>query len=140
MSVSNGIFLPIRILKRSTKHKILLVAQGVIFYLQSEELTNRIVYAYENGLLVSSGRVFGGVHYCADIKRSCQIPVGADPFRVICKGPAKYHSTICLKLHESAGMDYCMFFSKYYAISIYGSNHVPAANVSHGCIRVWALR
>ncbi|WP_053097830.1 hypothetical protein [Candidatus Coxiella mudrowiae] len=81
MSVSNGILLPIRILKRSTKHKILLVAQGVIFYLQfqSEELTNRIVYAYENGLLVSSGRVSGGVHYCADIKRSCQIPVGTLP-------------------------------------------------------------
>ena len=140
MSVSNGIFLSIRILKRSTKYKILLVAQGVIFYLQSEELTNRIVYAYENGLLVSSGRVSGGVHYWADIKRSCQIPVGRGPFRVICKDPAKYHSTICPKLHESARMDYCMFFSKYYAISIYGSNHVPAANVSHGCIRVWALR
>lgn len=111
----------------------------MIFYLQSEELTNRIVYAYENGL-VSSGRVSGGVHYWADIKNDpVKFPWGGDPFRVICKDPTKYHSTICPKLHESARMDYCMFFSKYYAISIYGSNHVPVANVSRGCIRVWAL-
>lgn len=89
-------------------------------------------YAYENGRLIASGRAAGGAGYCADIKRSCRTPVGT--FRVLRKGPSNCRSTTYPRPRGGARMDYCMFFSKYYAI--HGSNNVPAANVSHGCIRV----
>ena len=82
--------------------------------------------------MIASGRAAGGAGYCRDIKRSCRTPVGH--FRIIRKGSANCRSGTYPKPNGGARMDYCMFFSKYYAI--HGSNNVPAANVSHGCIRV----
>lgn len=89
-------------------------------------------YAYSNGVLVASGVAAGGAHYCKDIKRSCRTPTGV--FRVVRKGPADCRSTRYPRPYGGARMDYCMFFTRYYAI--HGSQSVPAANVSHGCIRV----
>lgn len=89
-------------------------------------------YAYSNGRLVASGVAAGGAGYCPDIRRSCRTPVGY--FSVLRKGPPNCRSTRYPKPRGGARMDYCMFFTKYYAI--HGSNHVPAANVSHGCVRV----
>lgn len=89
-------------------------------------------YAYKNGRLVKSGRASGGKSYCRDIKRSCLTPRGN--FRVIRKGSASCRSGTYPKPRGGARMDYCMFFSKYYAI--HGSNSVPNYNASHGCIRV----
>ncbi|OGO93487.1 MAG: hypothetical protein A3F41_01220 [Coxiella sp. RIFCSPHIGHO2_12_FULL_44_14] len=89
-------------------------------------------YAYDNGQLVGSGRAAGGAGYCRDIGRSCRTPTGT--YRIIHKGSAHCRSTRYPRPHGGARMDYCMFFSKYYAI--HGSNDVPSANVSHGCVRV----
>lgn len=89
-------------------------------------------YAYSGGRVIASGRAAGGAGYCRDIRRSCRTPVGH--FRIIRKGSANCRSGTYPKPRGGARMDYCMFFSKYYAI--HGSNNVPAANVSHGCIRV----
>lgn len=89
-------------------------------------------YAYRNGRLVASGVAAGGASYCRDIKRSCRTPTGT--FRIIRKGGANCRSSRYPRPNGGARMDYCMFFSKYYAI--HGSSNVPAANVSHGCIRV----
>lgn len=89
-------------------------------------------YAYSNGRLIASGVAAGGAGYCRDVKRSCRTPVGH--FRIIRKGSANCRSSRYPRPHGGARMDYCMFFSKYYAI--HGSNNVPAANVSHGCVRV----
>ncbi len=89
-------------------------------------------YAYHNGRLVASGRASGGAHYCRDIGRSCRTPSGT--YRIIQKGPANCRSSRYPKPHGGARMDYCMFFSRLYAI--HGSNSVPGYNASHGCIRV----
>ena len=89
-------------------------------------------YAYENGRLVKSGRASGGAHYCRDVGRACRTPRGV--FYVQRKGPAHCRSSRYPKPRGGARMDYCMFFSKHYAI--HGSHHVPRKNVSHGCIRV----
>jgi len=89
-------------------------------------------YAYENGRLVNSGRASGGKGYCPDIHRSCRTPQGV--FRVSHKGPSNCRSTRYPIGKGGARMDYCMFFSKYYAV--HGSNDVPGYNASHGCIRV----
>ena len=89
-------------------------------------------FAYNNGRLIASGRAAGGAGYCKDIGRSCRTPTGT--FRILHKGGANCRSTRYPRPNGGARMDYCMFFSKYYAI--HGSNHVPAANVSHGCVRV----
>ncbi len=89
-------------------------------------------YAYQNGRLVRSGRASGGASWCSDVKRACRTPRGV--FRITRKGGAGCRSSRYPKPHGGARMDYCMFFSKYYAI--HGSNNVPRRNVSHGCIRV----
>jgi len=89
-------------------------------------------YAYSNGRLIASGVAAGGAGYCRDVKRSCRTPVGH--FRIVRKGGANCRSSRYPLPRGGARMDYCMFFSKYYAI--HGSNSVPAANVSHGCVRV----
>lgn len=89
-------------------------------------------YAYSNGRLIARGVAAGGAHYCRDIKRACRTPVGH--FRILRKGGANCRSTRYPRPHGGAHMGYCMFFSKYYAI--HSSHYVPAANVSHGCIRV----
>lgn len=89
--------------------------------------------AYQDGRLVASGRASGGKGYCPDIGRSCRTPVGV--FRVISKGSANCRSTRYPKPHGGARMDYCMFFTRMYAI--HGSNDVPNHNASHGCVRVY---
>lgn len=89
-------------------------------------------YAYEDGRVVGSGRASGGRGYCPDIHRGCHTPTGG--FRILSIGPANCRSSIYPKPHGGAPMNYCMFFSRMYAI--HGSNDVPNYNASHGCVRV----
>jgi len=89
-------------------------------------------YAYENGRLVKSGKASGGAGYCKDVKRACRTPRGT--FTVSHKGGANCRSSRYPLGKGGARMDYCIFFSKYYAI--HGSSNVPNYNASHGCIRV----
>lgn len=89
-------------------------------------------YAYNDGKLMGSGRVSGGRGYCPDIHRGCHTPTGN--FRIISKGPASCRSTIYPKPYGGAPMQYCMFFTRLYAI--HGSNDVPGYHASHGCVRV----
>src|SRR3990167_9322216 len=86
-------------------------------------------YAYQNGDLVNSGRASGGANYCPDIHRACRTPVGT--FHVIRKGSAHCKSSIYPLGRGGARMDYCMFFTNYYAI--HGSVHIKPYNASHGC-------
>ncbi len=86
----------------------------------------------DDGVVVRSGHGSGGKSYCPDIQRSCRTPTGT--FHVISKGGADCRSTRYPVGKGGSPMPYCMFFSKYYAV--HGSNHVPAHNASHGCIRV----
>lgn len=113
--------------KRYTKQRVRYAGRVFIF-----DPRRHRWYAYSNGRLIASGVAAGGAGYCRDIKRSCRTPVGH--FRISRKGGANCRSGTYPKPRGGARMDYCMFFSKYYAI--HGSNSVPAANVSHGCIRV----
>ena len=89
-------------------------------------------YAYDGGRLLNSGTAAGGASYCRDIRRSCRTPSGV--FHIISKGGPNCRSTRYPRPNGGAKMDYCMFFTSLYAI--HGSQSVPAANVSHGCVRV----
>ena len=100
-----------------------------VFVFSPRNLTWR---AYENGRLIRSGRASGGKGYCSDVKRACRTPRGT--FTVGRKGGANCRSSRYPLGRGGARMDYCIFFSKYYAI--HGSNNVPRYNASHGCIRV----
>ncbi len=88
--------------------------------------------AYDHGDLVRSGRGSGGQNYCADSHHACHTPVGV--FKVWRKGGADCKSSMYPLPHGGAPMQYCMFFSKYYAV--HGSNEVRPFNASHGCIRI----
>lgn len=90
-------------------------------------------YACSGGRAIASGVAAGGAGYCRDIRRSCRTPVGH--FRIIRKGGAGCRSSRYPVGRGGSRMPYCMFFSKYYAV--HGSYHVRAANISHGCIRVY---
>ena len=113
--------------KRYTKQRVRYTGRVFIF-----DPRRHRWYAYSNGRLIASGVAAGGAHYCRDVKRACRTPVGH--FKITRKGGANCRSSRYPRPHGGARMDYCMFFSKYYAI--HGSNNVPAANVSHGCVRV----
>lgn len=87
----------------------------------------------EKGQLVKQGPASGGAKFCKDINENCQTPDGA--FNVIRKYGPKYKSSIFpVETKGGAPMPYAMFF--YRGDAIHGSNYVPAANVSHGCIRI----
>lgn len=89
---------------------------------------------YEDGERVMTGGGSGGANYCADIDSSCRTPVGI--FRIERKGDADCIShTFPIDTEGGARMPYCMFFTGGYAV--HGSNNVPKANVSHGCVRVF---
>lgn len=88
--------------------------------------------AMEDGRAMRCGRVSGGRNYCPDIRRSCRTPTGS--FRIISKGSVHCRSTRYPRPHGGAPMQYCMFFTRLYAI--HGSNDVPRHHASHGCIRV----
>ncbi len=90
--------------------------------------------AYSNGKKIKSGRASGGKSYCPDIGRGCRTIVGT--FRVISKkGPGCKSTRFPVETGGGAPMPWCMHFHpKGYAI--HGSNDVPNANASHGCIRV----
>lgn len=90
-------------------------------------------YAIQNGEVINSGVAAGGANYCRDIGRACHTPVGE--FRVWSKGGPGCKSSKYPLPHGGAPMPWCMHFTKYYAI--HGSNEVAAANISHGCIRVY---
>lgn len=85
-----------------------------------------------SGKVVRSGRASGGKSYCPDVHRACRTPTGT--FSIWSKGSASCKSSIYPKPYGGAPMQYCMFFSKKYAI--HGSNDVPNHNASHGCVRV----
>lgn len=86
-----------------------------------------------NGDRVRSGRASGGKNYCPDIHRGCKTIVGT--FSVISKGGPGCKSSKFPRPRGGAPMPYCMHFHpKGYAI--HGSDDVPNANASHGCIRV----
>ncbi|OGT66730.1 MAG: endopeptidase IV [Gammaproteobacteria bacterium RIFCSPHIGHO2_12_FULL_45_9] len=89
-------------------------------------------YAYDNGELIRSGRGSGGANYCPDLRRGCRTPSGT--FHIIRKGSAHCRSSIYPLGKGGARMDYCMFFSNYYAI--HGSSDIKPYNASHGCVRV----
>lgn len=89
-------------------------------------------YAYENGQVINSGVAAGGSNWCRDIGRRCHTPTGY--FSVLSKGGPGCKSSRYPRPRGGAPMGYCMFFTSNYAI--HASNDVPAANVSHGCIRV----
>lgn len=95
-------------------------------------LSSHTWYAYNNGQLVKSGRASAGANYCPDIKRGCRTPTGT--YRIIQKGGADCKSTRYPLPNGGAPMQYCMFFTKLYAV--HGSNNVPNYNASHGCVRV----
>jgi lipoprotein-anchoring transpeptidase ErfK/SrfK len=87
----------------------------------------------ENGRRINQGIASGGKNYCPDIRRGCKTIVGT--YRVINKQGPHCRSTRFPRPHGGAPMPYCMHFhAKGYAI--HGSNDVPNANASHGCIRV----
>lgn len=86
----------------------------------------------ESGTVIRTGRASGGRGYCPDIHRGCKTPSGV--FHVISKGGPGCRSSRYPVGRGGAPMQYCMFFSKYYAI--HGSNDVPNYNASHGCVRV----
>lgn len=91
-------------------------------------------YAIENGRTIKSGVASGGANYCRDVGRSCRTPTGT--YTVQRMGSANCRSSRYPLGKGGAPMDYCIFFSKYYAI--HGSNNVPSdRNASHGCIRVY---
>lgn len=85
-----------------------------------------------DGKLVRTGAASGGKGYCPDIRRRCRTPVGV--YRVNSKGGPGCKSSKFPVGRGGAPMPYCMFFRGGYAV--HGSNHVPAYNASHGCIRV----
>jgi len=88
----------------------------------------------EEGRRLNTGKASGGKVYCPDIRRRCTTISGK--FRIISKGSYDcISSKYPVETHGGAPMPYCMYFSpKGYAI--HGSNDVPDANASHGCIRV----
>lgn len=89
-------------------------------------------YAFQDGQVMASGVAAGGSNWCRDIGRRCHTPTGV--FSVLSKGGPGCKSSRYPRPHGGAPMGYCMFFTSNYAI--HASNDVPAANVSHGCIRV----
>lgn len=92
----------------------------------------RVWGAYDHGDLVRTGHGSGGQNYCADSHHACHTPVGI--FKIWRKGGADCKSSKYPLGHPGAPMQYCMFFSKFYAI--HGSNEVRPFNASHGCIRI----
>jgi hypothetical protein len=91
--------------------------------------------AYDaQGVRVNTGRASGGKYYCPDINRSCKTVTGR--FRIISKGGADcISSKFPIETNGGAPMPYCMYFHpKGYAV--HGSNDVPDANASHGCVRI----
>lgn len=86
----------------------------------------------DRGSVVKSGLGSGGMHYCADIRRSCHTPTGT--YHIISKGGPGCVSSRYPVGRGGAKMPYCMFFTNLYAI--HGSYDVPNHNASHGCIRV----
>lgn len=91
--------------------------------------------AYDkNGERVKTGRASGGRDFCADVGRECRTITGT--YHVISKGGADCESKIFpIETHGGAPMPYCMKFGLE-GHAIHGSNDVPDANASHGCIRV----
>lgn len=89
-------------------------------------------YACRNDQVMRSGVAAGGAHYCRDTKRSGRTPCGR--FRILSKGGSNCRSSSYPLPNGGARMSYCMFFTSAHAI--HGAGHVPAANVSHGCVRV----
>lgn len=90
-----------------------------------------------DGTRLNTGKASGGKLYCPDVHRRCTTVSGV--FRIIAKGgPDCVSSKYPIETHGGAPMPYCMYFSpKGYAI--HGSNDIPDANASHGCIRVTPL-
>lgn len=90
--------------------------------------------AYEgDGQLVRWGRASLGKNYCPDIRRGCRTITGT--FTIFSKkGAGCISSRFPVETHGGARMPFCMHFYKGYAI--HGSNDVPNANASHGCVRV----
>lgn len=89
--------------------------------------------AYEaDGSLVRWGQASLGKNYCPDIGRGCKTVTGT--FSVYSKGGPGCKSTKFPVGRGGAPMPYCMFFHGGFAI--HGSNDVPDANASHGCVRV----
>lgn len=89
--------------------------------------------AYDNnGQRVARGRANGGSHFCDDLGRACQTPVGT--FSVHTKGSPDCKSRKFPVGIGGAPMPYCMYFQG--GNAIHGSPWVSENNSSHGCIRV----
>ena len=91
--------------------------------------------AYDpSGSLVRWGPATGGSDWCRDIGRSCRTKAGT--FRIYSLGSAGCKSTKFPVPNGGAPMPYCMFFNGGQAL--HGSpGQVVAANVSHGCVRLF---
>ena len=91
--------------------------------------------AYDaDGNRIMTGAASGGKDICDEDGKPCRTVTGS--FRIYNKRGIECRSgEYPVETNGGTKMPYCMYFHQGY--TIHAAFEVPAANVSHGCIRVW---